>query len=130
MRRILFVLAIGCSAYAAGCGPDQRLLYAEETARLSASAVTEVETAGGEDMPDALALPLERAHVRLDEVEQSIEAWRDHSGSLAYRTHAPCLRAALIAVRDVLVAEGRNVPSDLDEAETMLEDVADHTCAP
>ena len=126
---LLAVLALAVLA-APGCGPDARLVYAEDTARITAAALVEIETSGGEDAPEPLQLALERTHVRLDEIEISIEQWRDHSGSLAYRTHAPCLRAALIAVRDALLAASMPVPSDLDEADAMLAEVADHTCDP
>jgi hypothetical protein len=110
-----------------GCD-DGRLRYADDTARLSGAALTEIETSGGED-PE-LAPVLARAHVRLGEIERSIDHWRNHSGPLAYATHAPCLRNALLAVRAVLVERGMPVPRDLDEAEAMLAEVASHECAP
>lgn len=124
------LLALACFACAlvAGCGPDAHLTYADETVRLSSSAITEIESSGGED-PE-LAPLIDRAQVRLGEVERSITYWRDHSGSLAYRTHAPCLRNALIALRDALVERSLPVPQDLDSAEAMLAEVASHECAP
>jgi hypothetical protein len=111
-----------------GCGDDWRLRHADETVRLSAAAITEIETSGAED---AQLLPLlERAHTRLSQIERSIELWRDHSGPLSYVTHAPCLRSALIALREQLVAEHRPVPTDLESADAMLADVASHECEP
>lgn len=119
-------LAVGSAT--AGCGPDARLTYADETARLASAAITDVESSGGED-PALLPL-LGRAHVRLGEVESAIDEWRDHSGPLAYRAHAPCLRAALIALREALTAEGRPVPAELDQAESMLSSVSTRRCTP
>ena len=92
MARALLTL-VAVAAGIAGCGPDARLTYAQETAELSASAILEIETSGGED-PE-LAPALERAHVRLREIEHSIDLWRDHGGPLAYRVHSQCLRSAL-----------------------------------
>jgi len=111
-----------------GCAEDWRLRHADETARLSASALTDIETSGAED---AQLLPLlARAHARLDQIERSIVLWRDHSGPLSYVTHAPCLRNALVALREQLTAEHRAVPMDLETAEAMLGEVASHECEP
>ncbi len=122
----LALVAIAAVAIA-GCD-DGRLRYAEDTTRLSAAALTEIETSGGED---AELLPLlERAHYRLGQEERSIEEWRDHGSFLAFATHAPCLRNALLALRAYLIAHERPVPTDLDSAEAMLADVATHDCEP
>jgi hypothetical protein len=112
------VLALGLGA--SGCA-DSRLAYAEESVRVSAVALAEAETAGG-DTP-ALEQPLALVTARLAEAEHAIEVWRDHSGPLAYRTRAPCLRASLIALRDAMLAVSLEVPSALDEADALLEDV-------
>jgi len=122
------LLGAACLFLVCGCGPDARMTYAEETARRSAAALAEVETSGSED-PE-LAPLLERAHVRLAQIERSIDLWHDHGGPMSYRTHAPCLRNALIALRDALNARGRPVPIDLDGADAMLAEVASHECAP
>lgn len=127
LRALVLLLALAAAGIA-GCAPDSRLTYADETARLSGVAITQIETSGGED--PALAPLLERAHVRLGEVERSIDHWRDHSGPLAYRTHAPCLRNALIALREALVARSLPVPQELDTADAMLGEVASHECPP
>ncbi len=127
MARALLTL-VAVAAGIAGCGPDARLTYAQETAELSASAILEIETSGGED-PE-LAPALERAHVRLREIEHSIDLWRDHGGPLAYRVHSQCLRSALQQLRALLTASGRPVPQDLETAEAMLGEVADHACPP
>jgi hypothetical protein len=111
-----------------GCGPDSRMVYAEETARLSATAITEIQTSGGED--PQLSPALDRAHVRLGEIEHSIDLWRDHGGPMSYRVHAPCLRSALQQLRSILESEHRPVPQELDTAEAMLGEVADHACPP
>jgi hypothetical protein len=121
-----WVLA-SAAAIAPGCGPDARLTAAEESVRVSASALSEVQTSGGEN--PALAAPLARVAVRLDEAERAIEAWHDHGGPLAFSTRAPCLRASLIALREAMLAESLDVPSDLDEAEALLEG-ADGRCTP
>lgn len=115
-------------ALVAGCGPDARLTYADQTAQLASSAITEVQSAGGEN-PE-LAPFIERAETRLVQIERSIALWRDHGGPMSYRTHAPCLRNALTALRDALVARELPVPQDLDTAEAMLADVASHECEP
>ncbi|MFO0684658.1 MAG: hypothetical protein U0234_21560 [Sandaracinus sp.] len=126
-RAACLVLVVATSVASAGC-EDGRLRYAEDTTRLAASAITDVETSGGED---AQLLPLlERAHYRLGQEERSIEEWRDHGGPLAFATHAPCLRNALIALREYLIAHERPVPTDLDSAEAMLAEVATHDCEP
>lgn len=126
-RAACLLLVVAACTASAGC-EDGRLRYAEDTTRLAASAITEVETSGGED---AELLPLlERAHVRLGQEERSIEEWRDHSGPMAFATHAPCLRNALVALREYLIAHERPVPTDLDSAEAMLADVATHDCEP
>lgn len=128
-RLLLLTVCLATTGSAiAGCAEDSRLRYADDTAQLSASAITEVETSGGED-PE-LAPLLARAHVRLHEIEHSIDLWRDHGGPMSYRTHAPCLRNALIALRDALNARGLPVPADLDSADAMLGEVASHECAP
>ena len=105
----------------AGCGPDARMVFAEESVRVSGRAFAEVETSGGEH--PSLEAPLRTVAVRLGETERALEVWRDHSGPLAYRTFAPCLRAALVALRAALLAETLPVPSALDEAEALLAEV-------
>ena len=65
------LLGAACLFLVCGCGPDARMTYAEETARRSAAALAEVETSGSED-PE-LAPLLERAHVRLAQIERSID---------------------------------------------------------
>jgi hypothetical protein len=126
--RGLVAIAVLVAVAAPGCAEDWRLRHADETARLSAVAITEIETSGAED---AELLPLlERAHIRLTQIENSIDHWRNNSGFMAYAVHAPCLRNALIALREQLVAEHRPVPTELDTAEAMLADVASHECEP
>jgi hypothetical protein len=125
----LLLAAASSAALIAGCGEDSRLRYADDTARLSAEALTEIESTSGGESPE-LAPLLERAHVRLGEIERSIDHWRNHSGYLAYATHAPCLRNALLALREALVAHDLGVPQQLDSAEAMLADVASHECEP
>ena len=104
------------------------MTYAEETARLSGAALTEIESSGGED--PVLVPLLERAHVRLGQIERSIELWHDHGGPMSYRVHAPCLRNALIALRDALNERHLAVPRDLESADAMLSEVASHECPP
>ncbi len=89
--------------------------------RVASSALAEASTSGGET--PALEEPLARVSARLAETERAVDVWRDNSGALAYRTRAPCLRAALIALRDALLAASLPVPSDLDEADALLEEV-------
>lgn len=127
MRGTLLML-VAIASGIAGCGEDSRLRFADDTARLSSAAITEVETSGGEN-PE-LAPFLERAHVRLREIEDSIDHWRNQSGPMAYAVHAPCLRNALMALRAALVERQLPVPQDLDEAEAMLNEVASHECPP
>ena len=123
-RSVLFALAVVALvvvALASGCGPDARLTYAEESVRVSSVALAEAESAGGEN--EALEAPLALATVRLAETEHAIEVWRDHSGPLAFRTRAPCLRSALMALRAAMLTVPLDVPSELDEADALLEDV-------
>jgi hypothetical protein len=127
MRSAIAALALALIVVP-GCGDDWRLRHADETARLAGVAITEVETSGAEDAE--MAPLLARAHTRLTQIENSIRHWRDHSGPLAYVTHAPCLRNALIALRNQLTAEGRAVPQELETAEAMLGEVANHECEP
>jgi hypothetical protein len=120
VSRVLGVLLLS-SMLVSGCGPDARLTYAEESVRVAASALAQAESAGGEN--EALEAPIALVAARLDETERSIEVWRDHSGSLAYRTRAPCLRSSLIALRDAMLAVSLPIPSDLDEADALLQEV-------
>lgn len=120
-RIIVFGALVLSSGVCSGCGPDARLTYAEESVRVASRALTEAQTAGGEN--DTLEAPLALATERLAEAERAIEVWRDHSGPLAYQTRAPCLRAALIALRDSMLAVPLAIPSELDEADALLEEV-------
>ncbi len=120
-RGVGLSILVSLGLLAVGCGPDARLTYAEESVRVSAVALAEAQSAGGEN--EALEAPLARVSVRLDETERSIEVWRDHGGALAYRTRAPCLRSALNALRDAMLAASVTVPSELDEADALLEEV-------
>lgn len=121
------VLGLSCgvllahAALAIGCGPDARLTYAEESVRVSARALAEAETSGGES--PTLRAPLAEVTELLAAVERALEVWRDHSGPLAYRTRAPCLRAALLALRTAMLAASLSVPTSLDEADALLAEV-------
>lgn len=129
MRHVAQAMALALAISAAGCAEDWRLRHADETARLSATAITEVEhSAGGED--PLLAPFIERAHTRLAQIERAIDQWRNHSGFMSYAVHAPCLRNALLALRDELIERHLAVPVDLETAESMLEEVATHACEP
>ncbi len=120
MRALAVTLGLLLAAIA-GCGPDPRLVYAEDSVRVAASALAEVQTSGGET--PALEAPLALVAVRLTETESAIEVWRNHSGPLAYRTRAPCLRSALMQLRDAMLRVPLEVPSELDQAEALLEEV-------
>ncbi len=127
MTRALATLGFGLALASAGCGPDARMVFAENSVRVTSRAFAEAESSGG-GRP-ALEQPLRRVATRLHQVERAIELWRDHSGPLAYRTFAPCLRTELLALRAGLVEQGLRVPPALDEAEALLAEVGGR-CTP
>ncbi|AKF10053.1 hypothetical protein [Sandaracinus amylolyticus] len=122
MKRVLVIVLLSLAA----CGPDARRVGADATVQSARAALMQVEgTSGGEE---PLRAPLERSRVWLERSEEGIEVWGS-SGSLAYETAAPCLGVALGELRDALVAQGRDVPTDLEEAEASALAASERPCA-
>ena len=123
---LLFALAcVGLVAPLSACGPNVARLAAEDTARTAATAITEVESSGGE-VPD-LAPAVEEAELWLRRAERAIELWGSQR-SLAYETVAPCLARSLDDMRAALVAAGRPVPASLESAQASAAAVTDAQC--
>ncbi len=120
----LLVLLVSVPA----CGPDARHARAEETVRLAARALTDVQaTAGGESTAE-LDRAVEDASSWLVQSEHGVELWPS-AGSLAFETTTPCLARSLGEVRDALAAIGRDVPDTLEQAEALAHDWSERRCA-
>ncbi|MEM9069350.1 MAG: hypothetical protein AAGE52_12625 [Myxococcota bacterium] len=103
---------VGLLLVAAACGSSQQD-QAQQTLQLTAQALVDVETSGGEtpEISDAL----EDAHNWLSPVEAAVDIWAD-GGYAAYERVAPCLASALENLRDALVSADRSVPTSLEQA--------------
>jgi hypothetical protein len=129
--------AVLLAAVLVGCGPNPRLLAADDTLMVALSAIDEsnqlIETAeGGEPAPavEDARRAHDRARVRVDEAQSITQTWRDTgSGELAWVTLSPCLAASLIGLRMTMEAARLAIPEDLPQAEAMAAEPAGDECA-
>ena len=120
--RAWWVLA-SLSLVACGGGEKEQ---AQSTIQLASRALVDVQHSGGES--PAFQEAVQSAHDWLDPVESAVDIWSE-GGDAAYRRVVRCLGNALADVRDALVAEQREVPTALEQAEAQIQGATDTPCA-
>ena len=116
-----WILVVGLIA--CGGGAKER---AQSTIQLTSRALVDVEHSGGES--PAFREAVQAAHDWLDPVEAAVDIWAE-GGDAAYRRVVGCLGNALADVRDALVAEQREVPTALEQAEAETRGASDTPCS-
>lgn len=126
MRRPAHTVASLTLALVLGaCGPNARLLQAEDIVRTTSRALAEVHSGG--ESPE-LEDPLHEADTWLAHSEEAVSDWGSGQRSYAWETMAPCLARSLRDLRDALTTAGREVPTDLEAAEAAAAAITDHQC--
>jgi hypothetical protein len=124
------------TSLAIGCGPNPKLVAADETLMATVAAVDESDQAiraAESESPsarvDGTRGAWERVNIRLEEAQGILRTWQDTgSGELAWVTMAPCLAASLVGLRVSLEAAGIPIPPEVPQAETMAADPAGDEC--
>jgi len=109
----------------AACGGGAKE-QAQSTVQLTSRALVDVQHSGGESPEFQQAV--QAAHDWLDPVEAAVDIWAE-GGDAAYRRVVRCLGNALADVRDALVAEQRDVPTALEQAEAQIQGASDTPCS-
>lgn len=135
-RPWLALLALSAWLGCPGCGPDARLVAAQQTVSVTAGTVAEAEvtlseaggSAGGE-LEEAQAA-YEAAAGWQRRIESMVDVWeRSGAGDSGYRLYSGCLRGALERLREAYVDAGLEPPGEIDQSIELLTSDARTDCA-
>lgn len=125
-RWVTLAMAVAAAIWMLACGPSAQRTSAEDAVRTASRGLAEVHGSGGESGPVTQALS--DADDWLAQSESAVSRWGSGERSLAWETMAPCLARALRDLRDAMLAEGREVPADLEVAEVIAAAASPDSC--